>query len=382
MKFQLENQHMMKLVRAVFNPGPKDRSIGLITDIPNTRRPDNTRWKERRDIVQSWYVQLKSLQEELRFNTVSLLLYENVESNNADLPDKFYLVDNIQEPVNADLLAKLGTFISRDNFLSVTDIIIAPTEYSATAPLKMLARRFGFRAATMPGFSNAMIPALGLDYERIHERVLLLKNRLDKAVGARVEFLYRGSRYDIFFDLRYRTAHASSGLIHDRGTAGNLPSGEAYIVPYEGELENDTSKTGGILPITVDGDVILCKILDNRVYDTSGGEQSIKFKSALEEEPARGNISELGLGVLGGFGIQPSGSILLDEKLGLHVAFGRSDHFGGVTGPQKFKNPKNVIHQDYVYVPSLQPHIKVASAILVYSDVWEEEIMKNGVYVI
>ena len=36
---------------------------------------------------------------------------------------------------------------------------LAPTELSATAPLKMLAPRLGFRAATMPGFVPAMLPA-------------------------------------------------------------------------------------------------------------------------------------------------------------------------------------------------------------------------------
>jgi hypothetical protein len=41
---------------------------------------------------------------------------------------------------------------------------MAPTQYSATAPLKNAARKFNLRAATMPGFSPAMIPTLKIDY--------------------------------------------------------------------------------------------------------------------------------------------------------------------------------------------------------------------------
>ena len=33
------------------------------------------------------------------------------------------------------------------------------------------------------------------------------------------------------------------------------------------------------------------------------------------------------------FSVTPIGVVLLDEKLGLHLAFGRSEHFGGQVGP-------------------------------------------------
>ena len=76
-------------------------------------------------------------------------------------------------------------------------------------------------------------------------------------------------------------------------------------------------------------------------------------------EPAYANLAELGLGVLGDFGLEPTGSILLDEKLGLHIAFGRSDHFGGIVGPADFSSAEAVIHLDRVYIPGTQPDVKV-----------------------
>ena len=102
----------------------------------------------------------------------------------------------------------------------------------------------------------------------------------------------------------------------------------------------------------------------------------------LKEEPAYGNIAELGLGVLGEWGVQAMGSILLDEKLGLHIAFGRSEHFGGITGPDAFRKPENVVHIDRVYVPSCQPGIKVLQASLAYDRGDNEVIMQDGRYTI
>ena len=66
--------------------------------------------------------------------------------------------------------------------------------------------------------------------------------------------------------------------------------------------------------------------------------------------------------MLSDFGVKPCGSLLLDEKLGLHIAFGRSDHFGGHVGAAQFSRPEEVVHIDRVYLPSVQPLIHVRRA--------------------
>ena len=63
--------------------------------------------------------------------------------------------------------------------------------------------------------------------------------------------------------------------------------------------------------------------------------------------------------MLGDFGLSPTGSILLDEKLGLHIAFGRSDHFGGTVGPEDFSGPDAVIHLDRVFIREGMPDVNV-----------------------
>ncbi|MBN2399825.1 MAG: hypothetical protein JXI33_05725, partial [Candidatus Aminicenantes bacterium] len=181
---------------------------------------------------------------------------------------------------------------------------------------------------------------------------------------------------------RQRQAHSSSGRFPELGTAGNLPSGEAYIVPYEGEVDG-ASLTAGTLPVEIDGEVVLFTIQANRAVTVQGdGPQAQAERAHLAAEPAYGNMAELGFGVLADFGLEPIGEILLDEKLGLHIAFGRSDHFGGAVAPKDFSSAAAVIHLDRIYIPGVMPRILVRTVSLGYGDGRNETVMANGAYTI
>ncbi|MCA9688481.1 MAG: hypothetical protein KC636_02660, partial [Myxococcales bacterium] len=256
------------------------------------------------------------------------------------------------------------------------------TELSATAPLKILARRVGFRAATMPGFRPSMIPALRLDYHEVHRRCEQLKALLDDAEGARVTLTADGVAHTLHLDLRHRSAHASGGLIPTPGTAGNLPSGEAFIAPFEGAV-GDPSRTEGTLPVQRGDEVVLYAIAGNRVTGIlSQGPESAAERRRVAAEPAYGNIAELGLGVLAEFGVEPVGATLLDEKLGLHVAFGRNEHLGGQVGPADFSSPDQVIHIDHVYLPAVQPRIAATAVDLITRAGAVRPVLRDGRYVI
>jgi leucyl aminopeptidase (aminopeptidase T) len=243
------------------------------------------------------------------------------------------------------------------------------TELSATAPLKVLARSLGFRGATLPGFSREMMQSLLLDYEAIDVRVRAVKSLLDRAVGATIRLSARGEAHELYLDLRHRTGHASGGLMREPSVVGNLPSGEAYIVPYEGERAGEPSTSEGTLPVQFNDEIVVFDIRENRATAARGsGPASQAEHRKLLDEPAYGNIAELGIGILGELGVQAIGRTLLDEKLGLHIAFGQSDHFGGVTGPASFRNQRNIVHIDWVYVPSVQRDIKVESVRLTFED--------------
>jgi hypothetical protein len=353
---RLSSQDLVQLVQRIFLPGPMDRGLAVLCDLPDRRRPDNPDWRVRREMAGQWSRQLGSARAELGLETVTLAWYCNVGGNNADLPDSCIPDMGGEPPRDAADLADRATLPFSRLFASHS-LILAPTELSATAPLKVAARLYPFRAATMPGFSPGMIPALRIDYTEVNRRVTLLKELCDRAESARLLFAVGNRQHELRLDLRHRTAHASGGLFPENGVAGNLPSGEAYIVPYEGERPADPSRTAGELPVQIEDEVVLYAVERNRATRVlSEGSESVREARRLQDEPAYANLAELGLG---DFGLEPVGGILLDEKLGLHVAFGRSDHFGGSVGPGDFSRPEAVVHLDRVYIPATQPRIRV-----------------------
>lgn len=362
----LASADLVALVRRVFAPRPDDTGIGILVDLPDAVAPDHPAWRARRVMAAEWASHLAGAQDALGLPT-RLLLYRNAHTNNGDLPaDGVWIHDGGALPDSAEALAGAPTMPWPEVFARHT-MLLAPTQFSATAPLKVAARTFAIRAATMPGFRAEMIPALRLDYTEINRRVVKLAGMLTAAEGADLLFNTPDGEAFLHIDLRHRTGHASGGLLPDPGTAGNLPSGEAYIVPYEGERPADPSRTAGVLPVEFSGEVVRYVIASNRaVVVLPGGARAAEETERLRRESAYGNIAELGLGVLAAFGVQPIGEILLDEKLGLHIAFGRSDHFGGQVGPSAFSSPDAVVHIDRVYLPACQPQVSVARAELTF----------------
>ena len=353
----LSREELVALLRRAFVPRPEDRAIALLVDLPDEQVSDHAEWRERRQIAADWAALLSQSEAELGLAT-RLFVFRNAHANNAQLPAQAYLAAGALPDDAAAAAAQLAPTPFREVFANYS-ILLAPTEPSATAPLKLAAKEFRFRAATLPGFNRLMIPALRLDYGEIDRRVRRLKDLVDQADAAEMLFVVAGEEYPLRLDLRGQTGFASSGFLAEPGIAGNLPSGEAYIVPYEGQ-RGETSQSEGILPVELDGEVVLYQIHANRATRVlSEGEISRREQRHLTEDPAYGNLAELGLGVLDEFGIAPIGQTLLDEKLGLHIAFGRSDHFGGSVGPGDFKSPDTVVHIDRVYVPAIQPRIVV-----------------------
>lgn len=377
----LSQTELKNLISSVFSLHEEDKNLAILVDVPDQIVPDNPDWRKRRELAWDWHRKLNQIKNELRLERVDLIFYPNVHSNNADLPAKAFFYEGDVLSLDASSLLVLGEPFEFESQLARYQIILAPTEFSTTAPLKLLAKKYGFRAATMPGFSAAMIPALKLDYQEINRRVDQIKAYLDAAIGVTIDFVLRtGEQYQVYFDLRYRTAHASAGRFPDPGVAGNLPSGEAYIVPYEGE-KGEPSLSHGILPVQFGDEIVLYRIEENIAREViSTGVASTEEAQKIKAEPAYGNIAEIGFGVLSDFGVKPIGEILLDEKLGLHIAFGRSDHFGGAVGVKHFTAPDKVIHIDRIYIPEIQPQIIPARVQLQFADSNDLVIITQGEY--
>lgn len=376
---QLRGDELVALIKRVFQPREDDKGVAILVDLPDTRVPDNADWAARREIAVGWLRELSAHRSALAMSP-TLAVYRNAHTNNGELPDRCWIYRDGDLPRTAEELDPAAS-ISFAELFAGNSILLVPTQFSATAPLKMAAKKCPIRAATMGGFCEGMIPALRLDYTEVNRRVNYLKEKLDRATGADFRFGYPGGEAVLHLDLRFREAHASGGLLPNPGTAGNLPSGEAYIVPFEGETE--PSRSAGVLPVQFGSEVVLYRIEGNKAVEVlTEGVTSRSEAERLAREPAYGNMAELGLGVLAAFGVKPIGKVLLDEKLGLHIAFGRSEHFGGQVGPDAFSSPDAVVHIDRVYVPETQPDVHVLSVDLLMEGGETLPLMRDGEYVV
>lgn len=354
-----------KLILDVFDPSPGEKILVMI-DVPKGVVGDNaSAWYMRRGMAHRWHKALEEMSADHGFEVLPMLKYPATGAHSGPLPEEGELD---------------GKTVQIEDVLDQANIVLALTEYSATAPLIEATKRHpDLRVASMPTVSESMEQtALAANYDEVASRVHILRERLDQAAGAVVEF----STGDLmFFDLRYRHAEADDGQLR-AGEAGerviNLPSGEAYIVPYEGEIDGDPSRTEGTIPFLCENDTILLEVTGNRVVNVVGEGGCAKgIREFLEVDEARRNIAELGLGCNDKAVI--TGNVLEDEKVqGMHWAFGLSEALGGTVGIDDFSDPSHALHWDIVYPTG--GAIEVNSLVFLYEDGSTEEIMVEGQY--
>jgi len=355
-----------KLLVDVFAPQAGEKVL-VMSDLPHGKYADNEKWADRREMAKEWHAAFQRLGTKLGFSVHPSLTYPATGAHSAPLPEEGEMD---------------GQQVRLEDILSDTNIVVALTEYSATAPLIGFSQKLPkLRSASMPGVMRSMEQtALAADYSEVARKSHILADKLSHAVGAKVEF---STGHQVYFDLRNRQAEADDGQLHadKKGIRLiNLPSGEACIAPYEGEFEGQPSQTEGTLPVMYGDELVLFRVQENRIVEVIGdGPQAAQKRGYFAVDQARCNIAELGLGCNDKAVI--SGSVLEDEKvLGLHWAYGRSDHIGGTVGVAAFSDPSHVVHYDTVY-PTGGP-IEIASLVLEYEEETSEEIIKDGRYTI
>ena len=353
-----------KLINDVFDPQPGEKVL-VITDLPHGDLDDYEGWAERREMAEEWRSAFKDLEGELGISVHLLLTYPATGAHNRPLPDEGEMD---------------GRPVRFEEILADSNIVVALTEFSATAPLAEFTQRFpDLRVASMPMVSRSMEEtALAADYAKVARKAHLLRTKLDQAEGARVVF---STGHEMYFDLRYREAHADDGQLHaDREGERviNLPSGEAYIAPYEGELEGEPSRTEGMIPVMLDHALVVARVEENRIVEVIGdGPEADEAREYMTLDDALRNIAELGLGCNENAVV--TGNVLEDEKvMGMHWAFGLSEHIGGTVGVDDFSDPGLAEHRDWVYPKG--GAIEIASIVLNYEDGTSEEIIHDGEY--
>jgi len=358
-----------KFLVDVFAPEPDER-VAVMVDGPTADVPDNEEWKGRRAMAGEWRAGFEALGAKVGFEVLPLVVYPAVGTHGADFP------------AEADVG---GRAMPMASVLDEVSLALVLSEFSATAALVDVCRRRPganvFRAASMPGVQKRMErTSLAADYAQVAMRCRILRDLLQPAELAEVEF---STGHACVFDLRHRMCENDDGYLHrdksDDIPVINLPSGESFKVPYEGEKPGDPSRTEGEIPVSEEGETVVFVVKENRIVDAAGeGEVAARYRKYFEDDPARGNIAELAFGC--NDRAEVTGNVLEDEKAGFHWAFGRSDHLGGVVGLDAFKNAETVIHQDIVYARG-NP-ITIARADLVATGGERTTVIRDGDYVL
>tara|TARA_B100001123_G_scaffold438268_2_gene572802 strand:+ start:1476 stop:2630 length:1155 start_codon:yes stop_codon:yes gene_type:complete len=234
------------------------------------------------------------------------------------------------------------------------DLILAITNYSATAPLTAHAKRHGFRGATLHGLNQIILDSgLAVDYHQVSAKTEKLRLALTGADRFELDFTYAETPFTLNIECGGQEAQKSHGLCpRGKPDVANLPAGEVYFVPVSAE---------GSFPFQYsDGSVSSLAVKDGAIHSATllSGRADVveQHNGKLRDDPATGLLGELGFGTQ----VLPfSGRDIQDEKIlgTCHVATGRSDHLGGNLTPALFKSRENASHDDVLYAPEKTPDI-------------------------
>ncbi len=242
-----------------------------------------------------------------------------------DIAGEVMLLEMLPRKVNGEEPPRL---ISQA--MKYADVVIAPTTMSLThTDARREACKAGARVGTMPGITeDVMIRTMQADYHTIAELTVKLRDMLTRG---KIAHITTPAGTDIHIPIKGVSAIASTGLVLKPGTYGNLPSGEAYLMPREGEAEGIYVVNGSLAGIgLITDEPVRITIEKGMAVKIEGGKQAEEFNQVVESlgEKAR-NLAELGVGTNDRAEIR--GTILEDEKvLGtVHLALGNNISMGG-----------------------------------------------------
>jgi len=228
------------------------------------------------------------------------------------------------------------------------DVVLAMTTYSLShTDAREAVTKAGGRLASMPGFEARMLGPGGpmaADYRQIAADCRAFADLLTAAT----EIVVRTpAGTDLRFSLEGRPGQIDDGFYDGTGVEmwGNLPAGEAYVVPLEGTGEGRLVVPAGWYP-DLQQEMVL-RIRQGEVVDVQGGGAAgdefcrlFRFDSDDPVYRARRNLAELGIGT--NPNARRPDNVLEAEKIKgtVHIGIGDNIHMGGQVASD--------LHQDLV----------------------------------
>ena len=347
---------LYRLLDTVFKPKKGER-VAVLIDLKNPEDVKDFRYLEmdgnsiQKMAHEHFYLGLKNgVMEKLGMTGGELFCYKETLGSNLDLEDKAYAPD--------------GTVLSFEKDIYPNyDILLCISTNSATAPLTASAKIHNFRGATLHGLNEIILNSgLSVDYEEVSKRAERLRAAMSEADAIEIEFKIKGKEYQLRIELDGQVAQKSHGICRVAPDIANLPAGEVYYVPTNGE---------GHFPMKFeDGSIGLLTVKGARVVEAEfveGNPKTIEeFDRRVKTDKATGFLGELGFGTE----LYPiANHDIQDEKAfgTFHVATGRNEHLGGDITTDKFQDKNNATHDDILFSPHKTPEID-APTVRLYRD--------------
>ncbi len=245
----------------------------------------------------------------------------------------------INKTLARDGLHKAAAIIAKHK-KSAVDAVIALSNYSTshTQFRNFLTGLCGSRYASMPLFDFAMIEGpMGTDWKALSKKTRAIAKMVN---GAETVEVTTPNGSGLTVSKKGRKALADTGILTRPGAFGNLPAGEVFFAPLEGNAR-------GVLvlewaPTRQLNKAVTLLIRDGLVQEVSGDDPyAAVLKAKLAERPDNRNIAEFGIGT-NSMAKRPDNILESEKILGtIHVALGDNSSFGG-----KISTP---FHQDFVF---------------------------------
>ena len=282
-----------------------------------------------------------------------MFAYKYTYGSNLDLKDDVWNTDGERLSLDRDIYPNY-------------DIILCISTWSATAPLTVKCKEYGFRGATMHGMNDVILNSgLAVNYQEVSDDAEKMRAALTGAEAVEIDFeLEDGQILTAWLGLGGQEAQKSHGLCRgSKPDIANLPAGEVYFVPRDARGKFPMKYEDGTLGVldVVDRDVVKSTLIE--------GKQSTidEHNARLADDPMTGTLGELGFGTQ----VLPvSYQDIQDEKvLGTcHLATGRDDHLGGDIIPEMFKKHENSTHDDILFAPHKTPNFNVKEVRMKWND--------------
>lgn len=213
--------------------------------------------------------------------------------------------------------------------MKAVDVVVCPTAKSLThTKARRDAAEKGVRIGTMPGIkTETMVRCLNADSGKIIELTKFFADKLRKTSQVRV-VTDKGT--DIVMPIKDRKVLESTGVLREKGSWGNLPSGEVYLAPWEDKSYGKIVIDGSMAGIGILSEPIHIEVINGYAEKIEGGKQARMLIDMLDKAGREARaIAEFGIGT--NYKAELCGEILEDEKVfgTIHIAFGNNLSMGG-----------------------------------------------------